>query len=169
MSSLSSSPPQNDSSKSQTEIDKKWMDLACALALKSYSEGGCPIGACLVRDSDQTLLGKGHNQLVQSGAVTMHGEMSALTDAGRMQSRRGCTMYTSLSPCFMCSGTIIQFKIGRVVIGDASNTTMEESKKRLFAENGVEIVVMENDENVKLVKKFIAEKPELWLEDWGGK
>ena len=130
---------------------------------------GCPIGACLVRDSDQTLLGKGHNQLVQNGAVTMHGEMAALSDAGRMASRRGCTMYTSLSPCFMCAGTIIQFNISRVVIGDATNGKMEESKKKLFQEYGIEIVVMENEENVKLVKKFIAEKPELWWEDWGGK
>lgn len=150
------------------ENDKKWIDLATALAHQGYSEGGCPIGAVLVDNETQQVLGKGFNKLVQEGNCILHGEMTALRDAGRIKSRRNTTMYTSLTPCMMCTGTIIQFKIGRVVIGDATNAKLEDSKAKLFADAGIEVVILENEENVALVKKFIEEKPELWLEDWGG-
>lgn len=150
------------------------MQLACDLAAKSYSEGGCPIGAVLVDDTTQSIVGKGHNCLVQESNVILHGEMSALRDAKRWKqnatptSPSSYTMYTSLTPCFMCSGAIIQFGIKRVVIGDQTNSKMEPVKEELFKKLGIKLELLENEENIALVKKFVQEKPELWKEDWGG-
>ncbi len=148
------------------ELDHQYfLHLAYELALKSYNEGGCPIGSVIV-DENGKILGQGHNMLVQEGNPILHGEMSAMRDAGRMPSRRNTTLYTSLSPCMMCTGTIIQFKIGRVVIGDTVNSG--PGNVELLKQNGVEVVVLDDPNCIALVKKFREEKPDLWLEDWGG-
>lgn len=144
--------------------DVEFMDRAYELALKSYNEGGCPIGAVLI-DEDGNVLGEGHNHLVQEGNPIIHGEMAAMRDAGRMISRRSTTMYTTLSPCMMCAGTIVQFKIGRVVVGDTVNS---EGNVEFLRERGVDVDVMNHQNCIDLVAKFREEKPELWLEDWGG-
>ena len=102
---------------------------------------------------------------MQEGNPIIHGEMDAMRKAGRMASRRNTTMYTTLSPCMMCAGTIVQFKIGRVVVGDTVNS---EGNVDFLRERGVDVTVMDDENCVSLVKKFIEEKPELWLEDWGG-
>jgi cytosine/creatinine deaminase len=137
---------------------------AYELALKSYNEGGCPIGAVLV-DSKGNVLGEGHNMLVQEGNPILHGEMSAMRAAGRLPSRRDTTLYTSLSPCMMCAGTIVQFKIPRVVVGDAVNSP---GNVEFLRERGVLVEVVNDPDCIALVERFRVERPELWLEDWGG-
>ena len=91
--------------------------------------------------------------------------MSAMRDAGRMVTRRNTTMYTTLSPCMMCAGTIAQFKIGRVVVGDTINSAGNVDFLRA---KGIEVIVLNDKNCIALVEKFRAEKPDLWQEDWGG-
>jgi cytosine deaminase len=141
-----------------------FMDRAYTHALKSYQEGGCPIGAVLV-DDNGNVLGEGHNMLVQEGNPIIHGEMAAMRAAGRMATRRNTTMYTTLSPCMMCAGTIVQFKIGRVVVGDTVNSA---GNVDFLREYGVEVIVMDHRGCIELIEKFRREKPDLWTEDWGG-
>ena len=141
-----------------------FMDRAYMHALKSYQEGGCPIGAVLV-DDNGGVLGEGHNMLVQEGNPIIHGEMAAMRAAGRMATRRNTTMYTTLSPCMMCAGTIVQFKIRRVVVGDTVNAA---GNVDFLRENGVEVIVMDHRACIELLEKFRREKPDLWTEDWGG-
>jgi cytosine/creatinine deaminase len=141
-----------------------YMKRAYEQALKGYNEGGCPIGGVIV-DEDGTILGEGHNALVQEGNPIIHGEMAAMRAAGRMQSRRHVTMYTTLSPCMMCAGTIVQFKIPRVVVGDTVNSP---GNVEFLRKNGVEVIILNDPSCIALVAKFREEKPDLWLEDWGG-
>lgn len=145
--------------------DVAFMKRAYLLALKGYEEGGCPIGGVLVDNETGEVLGEGHNMLVQEGNPIIHGEMSAMRAAGRMVTRRNTTMYTTLSPCMMCAGTIAQFKIGRVVVGDTVNS---EGNVEFLRARGVEVIVLNDKDCIALVQKFRAEKPDLWLEDWGG-
>ncbi|MCB9963323.1 MAG: nucleoside deaminase [Rhodospirillales bacterium] len=142
-----------------------YMKRAYQQALKGYNEGGCPIGGVLVDNDTGEILGEGHNALVQEGNPIIHGEMAAMRAAGRMPSRRNTTMYTTLSPCMMCAGTIAQFHIGRVVVGDTVNS---EGNVAFLRDRGVEVIVLDDPECIALVQKFRAEKPDLWDEDWGG-
>ena len=109
-----------------------------------------------------TLLSSGHNQRVQRGDPIAHGEMDCLRKAGRQKSYRGMTLYTSLSPCMMCAGTIVQFKIPRVVINDTKNFGGNEAFLR---ERGVEVVDVAHQDSIELMAKFIADNPALWNED----
>lgn len=163
---VSSLPTETDADFKNTisDLDRKMMKRAYELALKGYNEGGCPIGGVLT-DENGNILGEGHNALVQEGNPIIHGEMAAMRDAGRLISRRNTTMYTTLSPCMMCAGTIVQFKIGRVVVGDTVNS---EGNVDFLRQHGVEVTVMNDPDCIALVEKFREEKPELWLEDWGG-
>src|SRR5437868_2164551 len=113
------------------ESHEYYMQRALELAFKGYSEGGCPIGALLVDNQTGDILGAGHNALVQEQNPILHGEMAALRDAGRMPNRHNTTMYTTLQPCFMCTGAIIQFGIPRVVVGDAANASGDETLRFL--------------------------------------
>ena len=122
--------------------DEALMTRALELARKSYDEGGCPIGAVLADSGSGTVLGQGHNGLVQEGNPIVHGEMAALRAAGRMKDRHRTTMYTTLQPCFMCAGMLVQFGIPRVVIGDAVNAAGPETIEFLRA-NGVEVTVLD--------------------------
>ncbi|OAP53780.1 cytosine deaminase [Fonsecaea erecta] len=123
------------------------------------------IGACLV-SKDGKILGRGHNMRVQKGSATLHGEISALENSGRLPASAyaGATMYTTLSPCDMCTGACILYKIARVVIGE--NKTFVGGEEYLKA-RGVEVVVLENSECVELMTRFIEEKPGVWNEDIG--
>src|SRR5262245_7235128 len=149
------------------------MARAFALAAKGYSEDGCPIGAVLVDDTTGEILGEGHNGLVQEGNPILHGEMAALRSAGRMRNRHHTTMYTTLQPCFMCAGAIVQFAIPRVVIADAENASSDETI-RVMRDRGIEVVVLDPGRSaaarscIELARRFRELKPELWLEDWGG-
>jgi cytosine deaminase len=140
--------------------DPELLTRAYQLALKSYEEGGCPIGSVLARGSE--ILGEGHNQRVQKGDPIAHGEMDALRNAGRQRSYAGTTLYTSLSPCMMCAGTIVQFKIPHVVI--AENTTFGGNEDFLRG-HGVTVEVIGDERCIELMRRFIAERPELWNED----
>jgi cytosine deaminase len=149
-----------------------YMSEALALATKGHAEGGCPIGAVLVDDTGR-ILGKGHNALVQEGNPIVHGEMAALRDAGRLPDRHATTIYTTLQPCFMCTGAILQFGIPRVVIGDATNASSDDTI-RVLRSRGVEVVVLDPETSaaargcVDIAGRFRRDRPELWLEDWGG-
>jgi creatinine deaminase len=140
--------------------DPALVTRAYELALKSYNDGGCPIGSVLARGAE--ILGEGHNQRVQKGDPIAHGEMDALRNAGRQASYRDTTLYTSLSPCMMCAGTIVQFKIPRVVV--AENTTFGGNEDFLRA-HGVEVILLDDARCIGLMRRFIAEKPALWNED----
>ncbi len=143
-----------------TDTDRKFLRLAYEEAKAGYDEGGCPIGSVLARGDE--LVSQGRNQRVQRGDPIAHGEMDALRKAGRQKSYRDMTIYTSLSPCMMCTGTIIQFGIPRVVIGE--NTTFGGNEEFLRSK-GVEVIIADDPDCIALMTKFIAEKPELWNED----
>jgi cytosine deaminase len=139
--------------------------LAVALeeARQGLAEGGIPIGAALFA-ADGTLLGRGHNRRVQDDDPSVHGETSAFRNAGRQRSYRGTTMATTLSPCWFCSGLVRQFGISRVVVGEAQTF---HGGHDWLAENGVEVVVLDDPECIALMTDFIAEHPQLWNEDIG--
>ncbi|KAL4967464.1 cytosine deaminase [Aspergillus stella-maris] len=127
------------------------------------SEGGVPIGACLV-SKDGKILGRGHNMRVQKGSATLHAEMSALENSGRLPASayEGATMYTTLSPCDMCTGACILYKIKRVVIGENVNFMGGEE---YLKGRGKEVVVLDDKECKGIMEGFMREKPELWNED----
>jgi len=155
------------------EMHERHMARAFELAARSFADGGCPIGAVLVDDQTGRVAGEGHNGLVQEGNPILHGEMAALRAAGRMRNRHNTTMYTTLQPCFMCAGAIVQFGIPRVVIADAENASSDETI-RFMRGRGIDVVVLDparSDaawKSVALARRFRDLKPELWLEDWGG-
>jgi creatinine deaminase len=142
------------------EQDQKFLRIAYDEAKAGFDEGGCPIGSVLAKD-DQ-LIAQGRNQRVQGGDPIAHGEMDCLRKAGRQKSYRGMTLYTSLSPCMMCSGTIVQFGIHRVVVGENKNFGGNEEFLR---SRGVEVIIADNKDCEDLMQRFITEKPELWAED----
>ena len=131
-------------------------------AKKSADNGGLPIGSVLAQG--ERLIASGHNQRVQAGDPIAHGEMDCLRKAGRQSSYKGMTLYTSLSPCMMCSGTIAQFKIPRVVINDTKNFGGNEEFLR---SRGVEVIDLAHAESIALMARFIADNPDLWNEDIG--
>ena len=141
-----------------------FLEAAIAEARKGYEEGGIPIGSVLVHKGK--IIGRGHNKRVQQGSVVLHGEMDALENAGRQPAAvyKECTIYTTLSPCAMCSGTILLYGIPRVVIGENLSFMGEEEYLRA---RGVEVEVVNNEECYQLMQQFIKEKPELWNEDIG--
>jgi cytosine deaminase len=127
-------------------------------------EGGIPIGAVLVHDG--RILGRGHNRRVQQGSAILHGEMDALERAGRRPASvyRQSTMYTTLSPCAMCSGAILLYGIPRVVVGENQTFTGEEA---LLRSRGVEVIVVQEPDCIRLMRQFIEAHPLLWNEDIG--
>ena len=142
------------------DTDKKFLRIAYDEAKAGFDEGGCPIGSALA-EGDR-LIAQGRNQRVQQGDPIAHGEMDCLRKAGRQKSYRAMTLYTSLSPCMMCTGTIIQFGIPRVVIGE--NETFGGNEAFLQSK-GVEVILADDEDCKALMRRFIEEKPELWAED----
>ncbi|ABN67041.2 cytosine deaminase [Scheffersomyces stipitis CBS 6054] len=145
--------------------DKKGMQIALEEAKKGYEEGGVPIGGALISE-DGTVLGRGHNMRFQKDSAILHGEMSVLENAGRLKGSvyKNCTMYTTLSPCHMCSGACLMYGIKRVVLGENVNFVGAEA---LLRSEGVEVVNLNDPECKALMKKFIDERPEDWFEDIG--
>jgi cytosine deaminase len=141
-----------------------FMEVAKQQAREGLDEGGIPIGAALVVDGD--VLGAGRNRRVQRGSPILHGETDALAAAGRQPATtyQRATMYTTLSPCDMCTGAILLYEIPRVVIGE--NRTFMGAEEHLRA-RGVEVVVLDDPECVAMMEGFIAARPELWNEDIG--
>jgi cytosine deaminase len=145
--------------------DRAHLEVAKAEARQGRAEGGIPIGAALVA-SDGTVLGAGHNRRVQMGSAIRHGETDALERAGRLPAEvyAGATMYTTLSPCSMCTGAILLYGIPRVVIGEHRTFLGEEE---LLISRGVEVVVLNDPECVAMMDEFVAAEPALWNEDIG--
>jgi cytosine deaminase len=143
--------------------DRHFLALAFAEAETGFREGGVPVGSALV-DADGSLLGSGRNRRVQGGDPIAHGEMDCLRRAGRQRSYRGPTLYTTLTPCMMCAGTILQFGIPRIVIGE--NRSFPGNEDFLRA-RGVEVTVIDNPACHDLMVRFQRDHPEVWAEDIG--
>ncbi|MFO1495356.1 MAG: nucleoside deaminase [Lysobacterales bacterium] len=141
-----------------------FMQAAIEEAELGLAEGGIPIGSVLVHEGK--IIGRGHNRRVQKGSAVLHGEMDALENTGRLPARvyRECTIYTTLSPCSMCSGAILLYGIPRVVIGENRSFMGEEA---LLQSRGVELTVLDNARCIELMRDFMAAKPALWNEDIG--
>ncbi|PTB87686.1 tRNA-specific adenosine deaminase [Pseudidiomarina aestuarii] len=146
-----------------SEVDK-FMQAAIAEAKQGLSEGGIPIGSVLVYRDE--IIGRGHNRRVQQGSPILHGEMDALENAGRQSAQvyRDSVIYTTLSPCCMCSGAIELYGIRKVIVGE--NQTFMGAEQRL-RDAGIEVEVRQDAECIQLMKDFIAARPELWNEDIG--
>lgn len=142
----------------------QFIKAAIEEAEKGLNEGGIPIGSVIVYKGK--IIGRGHNRRVQKGSVILHGEMDAFENAGRQPASvyRECVLYTTLSPCPMCSGAILLYGIPKVIVGE--NITFMGDEEHLKS-HGVEIEVLQNEDCINMMKKFIAEKPELWNEDIG--
>jgi len=148
----------------QTEKNKKFLEAAIEEAKKGLEEGGIPIGSVLVIDGE--IVGRGHNRRVQNSSAILHAEMDCFENAGRLKASdyKKATLYTTLSPCDMCSGTALLYKIPKIVIGE--NKTFQGPEDYLRS-RGVELEILNSAECIKLMVDFIKEKPELWNEDIG--
>ncbi len=144
--------------------DRHWMGLAIEQARTGWSEGGIPIGAALV--CGDNLAAVGRNRRVQLGSAIRHGETDCLENAGRLTAAdyRRCVLYTTLSPCFMCAGAALLYRIPRIVVGE--NRTFRQGEDLLRA-HGVVVDVLDLAECRNLMERLLAEKPDLWSEDIG--
>jgi cytosine deaminase len=141
-----------------------FFDEAFKEARKGLREGGIPIGSVLVHN--EKIIGRGHNRRIQQGSVILHGEMDALENAGRQPASvyKNSILYTTLSPCSMCTGAILLYGIPKVIIGE--NQTFLGAEE-LLKQNGVDVVVLNDRDCIQLMQTFIEENPELWNEDIG--
>ena len=142
----------------------EFLEAAIEEAKRGLAEGGIPIGSVLVIDG--RIAGRGHNQRVQKGSAVLHAEMDCLENAGRLKAvdYRRATLYSTLSPCDMCSGTVLLYGIPRVIVGENRTFRGPEDYAR---SRGVDIVVVDSRECRDLMERFIRERPELWNEDIG--
>ncbi|MFX0107113.1 MAG: nucleoside deaminase [Candidatus Hodarchaeota archaeon] len=147
-----------------SDKDKEFLQAAIDEAKKGLAAGGIPIGSVLVLDGE--IIGRGHNQRVQKGSAILHAEMDALENAGRLSASqyRRSTLYSTLSPCDMCSGSVLLYGIPRVVVGE--NTTFQGPEEYVES-RGVEVVVANDQECIDLMTNFIDQNPNLWNEDIG--
>ena len=146
----------------KTQIADEFMIEAIAQARKSLNEGGIPIGSVLVKEG--VLIAKGHNKRVQEDNPILHGEMDCLNNAGRVGSFKNTVIYSTLMPCYMCAGTIVQFKIPKVIVGESRTFA---GARELMEQHGVEVIDLDLPECIEMMEGFIREKPELWNEDIG--
>jgi cytosine/creatinine deaminase len=149
---------------SPAAVDQEMMDVAVAEARASLAVGGVPVGAALAFGDH--LLASGHNERVQLGDPIAHGEMSCLRNAGRQPTYQGMTMYTTLSPCQMCSGAILLFQIPRVVVGEATTFAGDLAFLR---NHGVEVVLADDERCTAVMREFQERYPAIWSEDIGGR
>ena len=147
-------------------IKEKIMDshLQAAIdqAKKSLNEGGIPIGSVLVKDNQ--IIARGHNKRVQEKNPILHGEMDCLNNAGRIGSYKNTVIYSTLMPCYMCAGTIVQFNIPKVIVGESRTFS---GARKFMESHGVEVIDVDDPSCVQMMEKFIRDKPELWNEDIG--
>lgn len=144
--------------------DQLFLQAAMEEARLGLSEGGIPIGSVLVLDGK--IIGRGHNRRVQKGSAILHAEMDSIENAGRLKAEdyKRCVLYSTLSPCDMCSGTALLYGIPRIVVGE--NRTFQGPEQYLMV-RGVDLDILDNQECVDMMKQFIQDKPELWREDIG--
>lgn len=142
----------------------KFLEAAIAEAKTGLAEGGIPIGSVIVHNGK--IIGRGHNKRIQQNSVVLHGEMDAFENAGRQPASvyKECTLYTTLSPCPMCTGAILLYGIPKVIIGENKTFVGAEA---LLQQHGVEVIVVNNDECIRMMEEFIKAKPKLWNEDIG--
>jgi len=140
----------------------EFMQLAINEAKKGLKEGGIPIGSVLVKNGQ--LIATGHNKRVQEQNPILHGEMDCLNNAGRVGSYKDTVIYSTLMPCYMCAGTIVQFNIPKVIV--AENKTFEGAWK-FMEEHGVEVINLQLPECIEMMQQFIKDRPDLWWEDIG--
>jgi cytosine/creatinine deaminase len=144
--------------------DTAFLRAALAQAQKSFDEGGLPIGAVMVENGVQ--IGAGHNRRVQDGDPTAHGEMDCFRRVGRRAAYGKVSLYTTLSPCMMCAGTVVQFGIGRVVVGEDRSFA---GNLQFLRDHGVQVELADDRGCRELMERFIAEQPALWHEDIAGR
>lgn len=140
----------------------EFMRAAIEQAAKSASEGGIPIGSVLVKNGK--IVARGHNKRVQENNPILHGEMDCLNNAGRIGNFRGTVIYSTLMPCYMCAGTIVQFKIPKVVVGESRTF---DGAREFMEQHGVEVIDLDLDQCAEMMQRFIDQKPEIWNEDIG--
>jgi cytosine/creatinine deaminase len=156
--------PGKEQDQAPAAADREMMDLALQQAQAGLAGGGVPVGAVLAAGG--AVLGAGHNERVQRGDPVAHGEISCLRNAGRRASYAGTTLYTTLSPCQMCSGAILLFQIPRVVVGEAETFAGDLG---FLAGHGVRIVLLNDERCVAAMLEFQARYPQVWREDIGGR
>jgi cytosine/creatinine deaminase len=147
-----------------TAVDQEMMDAALEQARASLDAGGVPVGAVLA--SATGIIAAGHNERVQRGDPVAHGEIACLRNAGRQSSYRDMSLYTTLSPCQMCTGAILLFQIPRVVVGEAQTFAGDLG---FLADRGVDVVLLRDDRCVAAMREFQERYPEVWSEDIGGR
>ena len=140
-----------------------YMKAALDEAIKGLSEGGIPIGSALVKDG--RIIGRGHNRRVQENDPIMHAEIDCLRNAGRIGSYSETILYSTLIPCYLCAGAVIQFGIKKVIVGESENFI---GARELMDSHGIEVVDLNLDETKQMMRQFIQSNPELWEEDIGG-
>lgn len=138
------------------------MKMAIEEAKIGLSEGGIPIGSVLVKDG--VCIARGHNKRVQEQNPILHGEMDCLNNAGRIGNYRNTIIYSTLMPCYMCAGTIVQFKIPKVIVGESRTFS---GAREFMEDHGIEVIDLDNEECIKMMSSFISKNPELWNEDIG--
>ena len=140
----------------------EFMAAAIAQAIQGYQEGGIPIGSVLVKDGN--ILGRGHNKRVQDGDPVTHAEIDCLRNAGRIGTYKDTTLYSTLMPCYLCAGAVVQFGIKKVIAGESQTFP---GAKEFMESHGVEVVDLNLDECKQLMSDFIQKNPQLWNEDIG--
>lgn len=145
-----------------TQQPDEFMQAAIAEAKQGLNEGGIPIGSVIVRDGK--IVGRGHNRRVQHNDPMAHAEIDCLQNGGRIGNYKGTTLYSTLMPCYLCAGAVVQFGIKKVIVGE--NKTFEGAEE-FMKQHGVEILNLQNEECIQMMEHFIEEKPELWNEDIG--
>jgi cytosine/creatinine deaminase len=148
----------------QADVDRAMMTAALAQAEASLSAGGVPVGAVLADGPD--VIAAGHNERVQLGDPVAHGEIACLRNAGRQSSYRQMTLYTTLSPCQMCTGAILLFQIPRVVVGEAGTFAGDLN---FLAERGVSVTLLDDERCMAVMREFQERYPAVWSEDIGGR
>ena len=138
------------------------MQLAITMARKGYNEGGIPIGSVLVRGNK--VLSSGHNQRVQNSDPMAHAEIDCLKNAGRIGSYKNTVLYSTLMPCYLCAGAVVQFGIKKVIVGESETF---KGARTFMEDHGVEVIDLNDKECISLMKEFIEKNPELWNEDIG--
>lgn len=139
-----------------------FMNEAIAEARKGLAEGGIPIGSVLVKNGK--IVGRGHNQRVQQNDPMTHAEIDCLRNAGRIGNYKGTVLYSTLMPCYLCAGAVVQFGIKKVIVGESKTFP---GAVALMKQHGVEIINLNNNECIQMMEEFIKAKPELWNEDIG--
>lgn len=140
----------------------EFMQMAIDQARKSKNEGGIPIGSVLIKSGQ--LVAKGHNKRVQENNPILHGEMDCLNNAGRIGSFKDTVIYSTLMPCYMCAGTIVQFKIPKVIVGESESFS---GAREFMEQHGVEVIDLNLQECKDMMKEFIDKRPDVWFEDIG--